>query len=145
MAKKEEQVLAPQAKAPAVIETAEGKKMNLEDLLNQMETAEVGMELTADYLKLEEGEEVRLLLVEMTSMAGMGDKKGEMVEAGKFIGKDGRYKICADKVLVSACRGLVESGKVPAMIAVTHVGWKKGPSGEYRDLLITDLKPKLGK
>lgn len=141
--KKTEEVVEITAKVPALIENAEGKTVSLDDLLEQMNNAEVGMELTADYLKLEDGEAVKLLFIEMTEMQGQGEKKGQLVPAAKFIGMDKRFKICADKVLVSTCTGIFSSGKTPMMLEVTSVGWKKGPNGEYRDLLITELKPKL--
>lgn len=141
MAKKEEGTLAPAASenVPAILVTAEGKQVSVADLLDQMNSAEVGMELGADYLKFEDGEQTRVIFIEMTSMNGMGEKSGEQVEAVKLLGKDGRFKINADKVLVSTCRALAAKGRSNVAIQITSQGKVKGPNGSYRDLIVNEL------
>lgn len=125
--------------AVATIKTESGKVVNVNELIAQVQEAEVGMEITADYLKFVEGEETRIIFVEMTKMKGMGEKADEMVDAVRCIGLDGRYKVNADTKLVSACRHLALKTTNPVALQVTHKGMIKGNNGKYADLEIKEL------
>lgn len=121
------------------IPDANGDAVNVADLLAQIEDAEVGLELGADYFKIEAGEVARVVFIEMTEMNGMGDKSNEMIDAVRLLGPDGRYKVNADKVLVSACRILSSKGRTLVPLQITCKGMVKTKNGKYRDLLINEL------
>lgn len=121
------------------IQTEEGKIVSVEEIFKQIENAEVGMEIGADYFKIEPGEQKRVLFVEMTEMNGIGEKNGQMIPAVRLMAGDGRFKINADKVLVSTCRALSEKGRKNVPIQITCKGMLKGPKGSYRDLVVNEL------
>lgn len=118
-----------------------GKIVSTADLLKQLESAELGNEIGSDYFTLEPGEEARLLFVEMTEMNGMGDQEGAMIPAVKlFNPKDGKYKINADKVVVSACRALAAKKRSNVAISIVCVGTTKSAKGfKYKDFQINEL------
>ena len=141
MAKKENEV-APateETNLPATIENEEGKTVSLDEMFASMENAEKGMEIGADYLKIEEGEEINAIFVEMITMNGMGANSAQQIDAVRLITKDKRFKINADKVLVSACRTLAAKGRVNVPISITCKGSVKGPKGSYKDIEVCEL------
>lgn len=141
MAKKEEvaeEVI--QSNAPAVIENENGVQVSTLELLKQVEEASVGLELGTDYLKLEAGETVRVIFVEMTEMNGIGSQDGQMVEAVKLLGSDGRFKLNGDKVIVSTCRTLSQKGRKNVPLQIIHKGVAISKKGfKYADMQINEL------
>lgn len=125
--------------APAVIATEGGKEVNVADLFKQIDNADVGLELGADYFKLEAGETDRVIFVEMTEITAI-NKPGEMTEAVKFLAKDGRFKINADKVIVSTCRALALKERKNVPLQITCTGEAKGKNGfKYKEFKINEL------
>jgi len=130
---------APVQGTVATIRGNDGKTTDVAELLKQMNEAEVGQELGSDYFTLEPGETARVIALEMTQMNKMGATAGEMVDAVSLIGPDGRQKICADKVIVSAVRGLANKGKLPTPIQIQCTGKTKGQNGTYKEFTINAL------
>lgn len=127
---------------PALLKNEKGATVNVNQLLDQIKKAEVGMEVTSDYHKFEDGVENRLVFIEMVKMPGKGTKQGELVDCVKFIhADDGRYKKNADAVFVSYCQELESKGKTLVPLTVTSKGkiQSKSGGGEYSDLTISDL------
>lgn len=120
------------------IEGENGKMVSAAELLKQMNEAEVGQELGSDYWTIEPGESERVIFMEMTQMNKMGESS-EMIDAVRLLGADGKFKICADKVLVSTCRNLANKGRRNVAIQVTCKGKIKTPKGTYKDLQINEL------
>ncbi len=129
------------------IENESGKIVSVAELAKQFETAEVGTAIGADYFTIEPGEEARLLFVEMTEMNGMGADKDKMIDAVKlFDPKDGRFKINADKVVVSACKSLAAKDRSNVAIQITCTGMTKSKNGfKYKDFTINELLVKASK
>lgn len=136
---KEKQDESQVAGTVAVINDSNGKSLNVAELLKQMESADLGQELGSDYFTLEPGETSRVILTEMTEMNKMGGKAGEVTDAVNMIGPDGRMKICADKVIVSAARNLSSKGKLPTPVQITCTGKTKGQNGTYKEFTINAL------
>lgn len=141
MAKKEGDVAiaTEEVNLPATIETEDGKTVSLDEMFASMESATKGMEIGADYLKIEEGEEIQAIFVEMTTMNGMGANSANQIDAVRLITKDKRFKINADKVLVSACRTLAAKGRTNVAVNITCKGSIKGPKGSYKDIEVCEL------
>lgn len=128
------------ANAPALIANAEGKMLDVQDLIKQVNAAEVGMELTSDYIKWVMAEEVRLLFVEMGTMKKINGEDGETVPAAKFLAaSDGKLKICGDVVLVSFGQGLAAKGQTLVPLAITYIADKGKAGNKYRDFSIKSL------
>lgn len=125
--------------ALTVVETEQGKEVSIDTIFQQMEEAEVGMELGADYWKLEPGESERVIFHEMTEIQAMGPNGG-MTDAVKLVTKDRKYKINADKVIVSACRALAAKGRKNVALQITCTGTTKGKGGfSYKEFKINEL------
>lgn len=126
---------------PTVIETETGVHVDTATLLNQIQDAEVGLELGSDYLTFAEGQVERVVFIEITEMPGMGAQKGTMVEAVKLLSaSDGRFKINGDRVLVSTCKTLSLKGRKNVPLQVVHKGIAISKSGfKYKDLQINEL------
>jgi hypothetical protein len=124
--------------AVAEIPGENGTMVSAAELLKQMSEAEVGQELGSDYWTIEPGETERVVFMEMTQMNKMGSSS-EMIDAVRLLGADGKFKICADKVLVSTCRNLSNKGRINVAIQVTCKGKIKTPKGSYKDLQINEL------
>lgn len=127
---------------PAILKNEKGQTVNVNALLDQIKKAEVGMEVTSDYHKFEDGIENRVVFIEMVKMPGKGTKQGTLIDAVKFIHvEDGRYKKNADAVFVSYCQELEAKGKTLVPLAVTSKGkiQSKSGGGEYSDLQVNDL------
>ena len=138
MAKKEEGAVANNELAVQEIQTENGKIVNTADLLKQMAEAEVGQELGSDYWTLEPGESERVIFTEMTQMNKMGTDN-EMIDAVRLLGSDGKFKICADKVLVSTCRQLASKNRKNVPLQVICTGKIKTARGSYKELQINEL------
>ncbi len=139
MAKETKETVAENAaNLPSVIEGENGEKVNVADLLAQMEAADVGMELGADYFKLEPGESERVIFMEMTEISALG-AQGGMTDAVKLLGKDGRFKINADKVIVSTCKALALKERKNVALQITCTGTVKGKKGSYKEFVINEL------
>src|ERR1700747_3502967 len=65
-------------------------------------------EITAEYLKIEPGEEVRVFFAEMTEIKSLAAnaQPGDMSPAVRLINEDGTFSINADAVIVSTCSRL---------------------------------------
>lgn len=125
--------------ALTVIENEQGKEMSVEAIFQQIENAEVGMELGADYWKIEAGESERVIFVEMTEMQAMGPQGG-MTDAVKLVTKDRKFKINADKVIVSTCKALAAKGRKNVALQITCTGMTKGKGGfSYKEFKINEL------
>lgn len=140
MAKKEQKDEAQDAsQGLAVIQNEQGKEVSVAEIFEQMEKAEVGMELGADYWKIEPGESERVIFVEMTEIQAIG-VQGGMTEAVKLVAKDGKFKINADKVIVSTCRSLATKGRKNVPLQITCIGNTKGKGGfSYKEFKINEL------
>ena len=138
MAKKEEGTVANNELAVQEIQGENGKRISASELLKQMSEAEVGQELGSDYFTLEPGESERVVFMEMTQMNKMGTDN-EMIDAVRLLGSDGKFKICADKVLVSTCRQLSSKGRKNVALQIICKGKIKTPRGSYKDLQINEL------
>ena len=105
-----------------------------------LETMEEGESIMNDYWTLEPGETVKVVFTGMTSMKGMGASAGQDVDAINLVVKDeeGKFKkICADKVLVSACRNLT----APTALSITCTGMVKSKGGfSYKDFEVRKLQ-----
>jgi len=125
--------------ALTVVENEQGKEVSIDTIFQQMEEAEVGMELGADYWKIEPGESERVIFHEMTEIQAMGPQGG-MTDAVKLVTKDRKYKINADKVIVSACRALAAKGRKNVALQITCTGTTKGKGGfSYKEFKINEL------
>ena len=139
MADKKNVEETPKAGSIATIE-ANGKVLNVQDLLAQMEKAEVGQELGSDYFTMEPGESKRVILTGITQMKGMGAKSAEMVDAAELVGTDGRRKICGDTVIVSLVQNLLQKEQLPKPVQITCTGTTKGKNGfSYKEFEINAL------
>ena len=138
MAKKDE-TAGETTGAVATIQGENGKEVNVQDLLSQMAQAEVGAELTSDYFTLEPGETERVVFLEMATMNKMGAENGETVDAVRLLGSDGKFKICADKVIVSTCRAIATKGGKNVPIQITCIGKVKAQKGSYKQFEIKSL------
>ncbi len=136
MAKEKEAVV--ETNAVLVIEGENGKDVNVAELLALVADAEVGQELGSDYFTVEPGESERVVFLEMTKMNKMGSDS-EMIDAVRLLGADGKYKICADKVLVSTCRNIASSGRKNVALQILCKGKIKTAKGSYKDLQINEL------
>ncbi len=76
-------------------------------MLGQLNSSDEN-EITAEYLKLEPGEKIRVFFLEMTEIKSIADdaKPGDMSPAVRFVNEDGSYAINADTVIVSTCSRL---------------------------------------
>lgn len=121
--------------------TVNNQTMTVEALQAQLNSAEVGQELSADYFTIEPGESERVVFIGMTEMQGIGEKKDEMVEAIKFLSaKDGKLKINADKALVGVCKGLYSAGRKNVPLEIVCTGTTKSKSGfKYKEFSIKEL------
>lgn len=137
MAKENAGEVATQEVVPTIV-NENGKEVSVTDLLAQINQAEVGVELGSDYWTLEPGETERVVFMEMTQMNKMGSDN-EMIDAVKLLGPDGKFKICADKVLVSTCRNLAAKGRKNVALSITCKGKIKTAKGSYKDLQINEL------
>jgi hypothetical protein len=112
--------------------------LNLEQLgatLTQMKFTEAD-EVTSEYQKIEEGEELKCFFVEMTKINKIGGEPGEKSDAVRLLLPEGSFAINADAVIVSTCRGLARLQP----IAIQCTG-KKGPKGrEYKTFKVFKLK-----
>ena len=115
-----------------------------EELIEALETAEEGQELTAEYLaadKFEEGEEKRFLYIgraRMTPMEGADPSSiGEdgKVAAIRFYGTDKKTYISAATVIVSSCSEL----EINDPVAITYRGMKGSKKKQYADFKVTKL------
>lgn len=127
--------------APVELTLEGGKKASVADLMGQLQKAKVGEILNSEYLDFKaEGEEKRVIFIEMGEIRGKGDKKNQMVPAAKILdASDGKIKINADVVLVSTCQNLDLKGRKMVPLAVVNKGMIEGAMGEYRDLQINEL------
>lgn len=130
-----------ETETPAKITVEGGKELSAEQLMAQLKTAKVGEILNSEYLDFKaEGEEKRIIFIEMGEIRGKGDKRNEMVPAAKILdAADGKIKINADIVLVSTCQNLDLKGRKNVPLAVVNKGMIEGAMGEYRDLQINEL------
>ena len=94
-------------------------------------------EITADYLAIEVGEQVRVFFVEMTEIKSIkaDAKDGDMSPAVRFVNEDGSFAINADAVIVSTCSKLKKI--TPLQITCTGKGGTKGR--EYKNFKIIAL------
>lgn len=117
------------------------KILNSTDLIELLGKAKLGNEISSDYLTIEVGEVKRVLFVEMTEISGMGAQEGEMVEAVSLLsGEDGKYKINADKVIVSTCKKLASKGLKNVGLEITCTGSVKSKTGgKYKEFIIKEL------
>lgn len=144
MAKKQEEVeTLPAVKpsnVPTTIEREDGAVLSIDDMFEQIESAELGLQLDSDYFKLEAGESARVVFVEMTQIPKL-NRPGEMTDAVKLIGKDKRYKINADAVIVSTCKALDIAGRTNVPLDITCIGEKRGKNGfNYKQFVICELQ-----
>lgn len=124
---------------PATIETEDGKVLGIDEMFAMIEEAEVGLRLDSDYFKLEPGEEARVVFVEMTQIPKL-NRPGEMTDAVKLIGKDKRYKINADAVIVSTCKALEIAGRTNVPLNIVCTGSTRGKNGfNYKSFDISEL------
>lgn len=123
----------------ATITDEKGKEVNVAQLLEQINNAEVGQELTSEYFTLEPGENSRVVLLEMTEMNKMGGEAGETTDAVRLLGSDGKFKICADKVIVSTARSILKDGKKNIPVLITCTGKSKSAKGTYKEFTINSL------
>ncbi|HMT03425.1 MAG TPA: hypothetical protein PKD00_08995 [Burkholderiales bacterium] len=138
MSKKENNVVAKNELAVQEVQNENGIMVSTEELLRQMSEAEVGQELGSDYFTLEPGETERVIFMEMTKMNKMGTDN-ETIDAVRLLGSDGKFKICADKVLVSTCRQLQLNDRKNVALQIICKGKIKTPRGSYKDLQINEL------
>lgn len=143
MAKKVEETTLPAAKpsnVPATIENEQGKVLSIDEMFSQIESAELGQELASDYFKLEVGESERVIFVKMTEINAMNGKNGEMAEAVKLIASDRRYKVNADRMIVSTCKALSIEGRENVPLEISCIGEKKSKAGfKYKEFKINEL------
>lgn len=137
MAKENAGEVATNEVVPTIV-NENGKEVSVTDLLAQINEAEVGIELGSDYWTIEPGETERVVFMEMTQMNKMGSDN-EMIDAVRLLGQDGRFKICADKVIVSTCRNLSNKGRKNVALSVTCKGKIKTAKGSYKDFQINEL------
>jgi hypothetical protein len=138
MAKQNESTETTNSLSVQAIPDGKGNMISAAELLEQMSKADVGQELGSDYWTIEPGESERVIFTEMTQMNKMGSDN-EMIDAVRLLGADGKFKICADKVLVSTCRQLSNKGRINVALQVTCKGKIKTPKGSYKDLQINEL------
>lgn len=131
---------------------ANGNALSIDSLVNALDSAEVGKEIQTKYLSFDDtkgipmGQQVKLVLVEITEINGMGEKSDTMVPAVKIYAKDtetgvAQEYINADAVLVS----FAKRNKLPMPVAVTWKGWVKGGKGEYREFQFNDIPVRFAK
>lgn len=137
MAKEKNEEVATQEVVPTIL-NEQGREVSVSDLMAQISQAEVGIELGSDYWTIEPGETERVVFMEMTQMNKMGSDS-EMIDAVKLLGPDGKFKICADKVLVSTCRNLASKGRQNVALQIVCKGKIKTAKGSYKDLQINEL------
>lgn len=137
MAKEKNEEVVTQEVVPTIL-NEQGREVSVSDLMAQISQADVGVELGSDYWTIEPGETERIVFMEMTQMNKMGSDS-EMIDAVKLLGPDGKFKICADKVLVSTCRNLASKGRQNVALQIVCKGKIKTAKGSYKDLQINEL------
>lgn len=140
MSKTKEETAVAKANETVTKVEVNGKVLNVEETLAAIEGMQEGDNIVNNYFTLEPGETARVVFTGMAKMKGMGANSGQDIDAVKFIAKDddGKFnKICADKVLVSACKDL----PAPTALSITCVGVLKPKSGlgSYKDYEVRKL------
>lgn len=94
-------------------------------------------EITADYLKIEPGESVRVFFLEMTEIKSISDnaQEGDMSPAVRLVNEDGSFAINADTVIVSTCSRL----KKPTPLEIICTGKGGSKTREYKTFKIIVL------
>jgi hypothetical protein len=110
-----------------LIKKAEDQSISSKELggmLSQLNSSEEN-EITAEYLKIEVGESVRVWFVEMTEIKSIAEdaKPGDMNPAVRLMNEDGSFAINADTVIVSTCSKL--KGRTPLEIICTGTAGTK--------------------
>jgi len=77
-----------------------GKQVSREEAAKMLMEMTVG-EKDSGYLEFEPGEEKRVVFLGFSQINGMGDKKGTMVPAARFVTESGKEQINADAAVVS--------------------------------------------
>lgn len=122
---------------------------NAMNQLTRIKTLKVGIEITAEYFKMQEGEEVRAIFCgfqRITATKGVNAANTRIGEDGKIAAakfilepeKEGlkpRTVIMADAVIVSA----FENIGVMQAVCITCKGKKEGKAGTYKDYSIEYL------
>ena len=113
-----------------------GKTMSIEEICAEVSKKQIGAKLTSKMWTLEPGDEAKVVFISMTKISGLGDKKGQLVDAARLLNVDeGEVVTCGDVVAVSFFRGAQPMDS----FNVVCVG-KKGPAGQqYKDLEIYAL------
>lgn len=110
---------------------------NTLDALKGLEKLDDSMEITSEYLKLEEGEQQRFVymgMTRLTSQYATEDPEGK-VDAVKLMGSDQKIYIAADAVIVSS----LSECTPPCPVAITNIGEEKGKNGTYKTFKISLL------
>lgn len=93
-------------------------------------------EITSEYQKIEEGEELKCYFVEMAKINKINGEPGEKADAVRLLLSDGSFAINADSVIVSTCRSLPRLQ--PICIQCTGKAGK--PGYQYKTFKIFKLK-----
>ncbi len=145
----ESTVPATQEQNRGVLNIGGNKHIAIDEIVKQLKDASVGMELTTEYLTLEEGEQIRAAVIGKKMIKAINDnaKPGDeqkMVPAIKLITEEGKIVIIADAVVVSS---LLEEAnnyeaaeeKTPFPVQIACTGWEGQKGREYRTFKIHAL------
>lgn len=129
----------------SVVDEATGEVISLDEILDSLETATEGAEVTADYKKWEVEEDVRCIFLGIEKMnskfkTDRTDDEG-MVEVARFVGIDRKPFICGDVVIV----GTMKNHKAPKAFIILCTGEKTSGNGEYFTFKINEAKMNLTK
>jgi hypothetical protein len=113
------------------------KQLNAEALAvlsKKLQSADVGIEATAEYFKPEEGEENRCIYVGNLTMPPM-EVGNDDVPAVKFLHQNGKFYVTASAIIVSTFRGY-EFGQA---FQVIKTGEEKATTGKIHKFQINEL------
>lgn len=121
---------------PSVVVTDSGENLTVSKLLEQVQKAEVGAEISGkEYWTPEPGESERAVFLGMASINEYKNADKRKPAIRLLLASSGLEVINADKVLVSAFTDL----KSPAPVLIECTGWVDGKSGKYREFKINHL------
>ncbi len=102
--------------------------MDIDSMVNQLDAYEEGIEVTGEYYKFAEGEEVRCFYIGKSKITSKFDNGVDgKVTAVRLLFPDKTFKICASTMLV----GVLSEMTAPAPVKIIQTGREEGPNGEY--------------
>ena len=117
-------------KQDGLAKTEQFQQMDIADMAKSLKGLEEGIEVTGEYYKFVEGEEIRCYLVGMTKIASKNKESGDdqgKVPAVRLLFADETFKVCASTMLV----GVLSEFPIPSPVKIIKTGTETSPAGDY--------------